>query len=125
MSFDFHLYRAPAGLPSLLEWELDHAKPLGEAHDLRQRIGALFPSLAWQALPDGALAAEGTGDPGEPVELGLRADADGQVRFVVTYAAPPAQRRLMTALQLDYCCAAESGELRDPFSVGADWGTAA
>ena len=125
MSFDFHLYRAAPGLPSLLEWERDHAEPLGEAHELRQRIGALFPSLTWQALPDGALDAQGTGASAEPIELTLRAAGDGQVQFVVTYASPPALRQLMSVLQLNYCCAPESGKLRDPFSVGADWGVPA
>lgn len=120
MSFDFHLYRAPPGLGPLPAWEDDHAEPLGHANALRERIAALFPSLAWQAQPDGWLAYGGDAADA-PRELSVAATASGQVPFVVAYASPPVLRALMRGLGLNYCCAVESGELRDPFSVGADW----
>lgn len=124
MSFDFYLYRAVPGLGSLLQWQEDHAEPLGSPGELRDRISSLFPSLSWQEQPDGSLAAQGTDDSADPRELSLRASSEnGQVQFVVTYASPPILRKLMVALRLNYCCAPESGELRDPFAVAEGWGT--
>jgi hypothetical protein len=124
MSFDFYLYRAPSGLGSLLEWEEDHAEPLGRLHELRDHIATLFPLLVWREEPDGSLSAQGSCDMTELCELSLRASQGEQAQFVVAYAAPPVLRQLMSSLQLNYCCAPESGELRNPFSVGASWDSA-
>lgn len=122
MSFDFYLYRAAPGLGSLLQWEKDHAEPLGRPEELRDRISSLFPSLVWQEESDGSLSAESPSGSEERCELSIRASRGDQVQFVVTYAPPPVLRALMAALGLNYCCAPESGELRDPFSVAPDWG---
>jgi hypothetical protein len=124
MSFDFYLYRAPSGLGSLLEWEEDHAEPLGRLPELRDQIASLLPLLVWREAPDGSLSAQGNCDMTETCELSLRASQGDQAQFVVAYAAPPVLRQLMSALHLNYCCAPESGELRDPFSVGATWESA-
>jgi hypothetical protein len=123
MSFDFYLYRAPEGLGSLLEWEEDHAVPLGRLHELRDQIASLYPLLVWREDPDGSLSAQGNCDMAETCELSLRASQGEKVQFVVAYAAPPILRQLMGTLHLNYCCALESGELRDPFSADTSWGS--
>ena len=124
MSFDFYLYRAAPGLGSLLNWEENHAEPLGTPSELRARIASLFPLLGWVEHPDGSFTASGPSDTPQRCEVSLRATQGEQVQFVVTYASPPALRKLMESLALNYCCAPESGELRDPFSVRDVWGAA-
>ena len=124
MSFDFYLYRAAPGLGSLLDWEDDHAEPLGSLGELRAHIASMFPLLQWEESPDGSWTATGRSDASEPRELSLRPAHGEMVRFVIAYASPPALRKIMTSLNLNYCCAPESGELRDPFSVGDAWGSA-
>ena len=121
MSFDFYLYRAAPGLGPFLEWEEDHAEPLGPPGELRVQIDAAFPSLQWTTNTDGSWTAVDTGEAPGLRELSLRATRGKQVQFVVAYASPPALRMLMTTLELNYCCAPESGDLRHPFSVGETW----
>ena len=121
MSFDFHLYRAPPGLGPLNEWEEDHAEPLGSPAEVRQRVSQLFPALTWAESPDGTWRARGDAEAGEPIEVSFGALEGVSVQFIVTYAAPPTLRTLMTGLHLNYCCAPESGELRNPFAVGDTW----
>jgi hypothetical protein len=124
MSFDFYLYRAAQGLGSLLEWEEDHAEPLGLPSELRVQIDAAFPSLQWTENPDGSWTATDASETADLRELSIRSTQGQFVQFIVTYASPPALRTLMTTLKLNYCCAPESGELRDPFSVRDAWGSA-
>lgn len=114
MSFDFYLYRAPRGLGPLPSWEEDHAEPLGTPRELRARIDLVLTSLVWHEDPDGSLSAQAAADAAETCELSIRASRGEQAQFVVVYAAPPVLRRIMDALNLYYCCAPESGELRDP-----------
>jgi hypothetical protein len=121
MSFDFYLYRAATGLGSLQDWEEDHAEPLGTIAELRARIDSVFPFLQWKEGSDGSWFATDPRDSRELCEVSLRATQGELVQFVVTYASPPALRGLMQSLGLNYCCAPESGELRDPFSVGDAW----
>jgi hypothetical protein len=104
----------------LLEWGDDHAEPLGRPCDVRDRISSLFPSLVWEERPDGSFAAQSTSI-SSPREVSVHASSNDQVQFVVAYASPPVLRKIMATLQLNYCCAPESGEMRDPFSVGPDW----
>jgi hypothetical protein len=85
MSFDFYLYRALPGLASLLDGEEDQAELLGSPHDVRDHISSLFPSLIWQELPDGSLAAHGTDDSVEPRELSIRSSQFG----LEVVSAPP------------------------------------
>ncbi|MCU3444000.1 hypothetical protein [Enterobacter asburiae] len=123
MSFDFYLYRAAEGLGSLLEWEEDHAEPLGSLSDLQAQIDSIFPSLQWSQNADGSLTASDPSAVREVCELSLCASQGELVQFVITYASPSALRKLMTSLNLNYCCSPESGELRDPFAVGDAWGS--
>ena len=123
MSYDFYLYRAAEGLGSLLEWEEDHAEPLGSVSELQARISSIFPSLQWTQNSDGSVTATEPSDACELLELSLTPTHGALVQFVVTYGAPPALRKLMTLLTLNYCCAPESGELKDPFAVGNAWGS--
>lgn len=114
MSFDLYLYRAPPGLAPLPDWEEDHAEPLGTPHELRSRIDLVLPLLVWRQEPDGSLSAQASADAAETCELSIRASRGEQAQFVVAYAASPVLRRIMDALELNYCCAPESGELRNP-----------
>lgn len=122
MSFDFYLYRASPGLPAINDWEKDHAEPLGTPAELRARVSELFPGLTWRGDAGGRMSALGQGL-GESIELSLGPNKGPFVQFVVTYTSPPVLRKLMEALGLNYCCTPESGELRDPFSVGDNWRT--
>ena len=120
MSFDFYLYRASPGLPALNDWEEDHAEALGTPVELRAKVAELFPNLTWHEAANGRMSAQGQAH-GQSIELSFTPSKGPSVQFVVVYASPSVLRKLMEGLGLNYCCTPESGELRDPFSVGDSW----
>lgn len=122
MSFHFDLYRAPPGAPPLLRWESNLAEPLGSADEVQARIAALLPELRWSKRPDAIVIGRTHGLPIEAISVVLQETEPGAVHFISVDASPAVLRRLMSAFGLNACCAQESGEMRDPFSVGAAWG---
>jgi len=120
MSFDFCLYRAEPGAPPLLHWQRNHALPLGPLADVRARLDRALAGLRWSEARNGQWVGS-TRACHPPVAVILWEATPGCVHFVDTDAPPPVLRLLMTALALNHCCMPDSGEMRDPFSVGASW----
>ena len=121
MSFYFELYRAPPGTAPLLRWESNLAEPLGTVEEVRARVAALLPELQWSKGADGIVMGQTRGLPVEAVGVILQPMEKGAVFFIATDGSPAVLRRLMSEFGLNCCCAQESGEMRDPFSVGATW----
>lgn len=120
MSFNFYLYRAPKGTGPMNDWQEMHAEALGSLAQVRERLDAVFPGLEWDEV-----AESWNGMGGDPLhyylDLWLREEADGQVRFVVMNKAPPtAMRAVLGALALNHVCAPEAGDLVDPYAYGDD-----
>jgi len=117
MSFNFYLYRAAAGLGPLNTWDRMQAEPLGSAEQLRERIAALYPQIRW-TLREQTWSGLGPNGAGEPyLDLMLREDEPGVCRMVVLNKAPPSvMRRLLEALDLNYVCAPEAGDLVDVYA---------
>ena len=121
MSYTFELYRAPPGTPTLLRWESNLADALGSVDEVRGRIAALLPELKWTRHADGIVTGRTHGMPVEAIGITLQPMEPGAVFFISADASPGVLRRLMSEFGLNCCCAQESGEMRDPFSVGATW----
>ena len=121
MSFYFELYRAPPGAPPLFQWESNLAEPLGSLEDVRARVAALLPELQWSKSSDIIVMGQTRGMPVEAVGVILQEMEPGQVFFIATDGSLGVLRRLMSTFGLNCCCAQESGEMRDPFSVGETW----
>ena len=119
MTFYLHLYRAPSNAGPPQRWQQNHAAALGSAQSVRLRLAQLFPQLEWQQGAGASLSAWSAA--GSPLELHLHETEPGVVHFVNADAPPSTLREIMSALQLTHCCAAESGEMRDPFAVDDRW----
>lgn len=120
MSFHFYLYRAPKGTGPMNTWQGMHAEAIGTLAQVRERLDAVFPGLKWDEV-----AGSWNGMGSDPLhcylDLWLREEADGQVRFVVMNKAPPsAMRVVLEALELNHVCAPEAGELVDVYAYGDD-----
>ena len=123
MSFYFDLYRAPIDAPPLYKWESNHAEPLGTPEAVRRRIADHFPELSWSVGDNATISGRTSGQADECISIFLRALEPGVVSFLSVDALPPVLRRLMTEFRLNYCCALESSEMSDPFSVDQYWKT--
>ena len=121
MSYDFELYRAAPGLGALSTWDREHREPLGRADEVRARIAARFPTLAWEADRAGRWRAHGADEDGAPREVRIPVEEDGGVLYVIAYAGPRVLRGLMDAIGATYCYAAEEMRLRDVDGVDEDW----
>ncbi len=120
MSFNFHLYRAPEGTGPMNIWQGMHAEAMGTLAQVRERIDAVFPGLKWQEWA-GSCNGMGSDPLHYYLDIWLREEADGQVRFVTMNKAPPtAMRAVLEALTLNHVCAPEAGELVDVYAYGDD-----
>lgn len=120
LSFHFYLYRARAGLGPFNTWTEMHAEPLGTLEEVRARLAALYPQVRW--TPDdkscGGLGPNRPGQLDAPyLDLRLREDEAGVCRMVMlNKAAPSVMRRILEAMNLNYVCAPEAGELVDVYA---------
>jgi len=121
MPFKFSLYRAPAGLGSLWNWDCEQREPLGTRAEVKAALDAVLPGLRWQAANDLLWASGPFADDEHAIELSLFGPPEEPLMDISVYAAPPGLRAIMSGLRLNYCCAKESGELRDPFNAGDRW----
>ena len=121
MSFFFSLYSAAADAPPLLKWESNLANPIGAPAEVRARISSLLPELHWSDRTEVGLSARTRGLVDEGISIYLCEIESGIVSMISTDASPRVLRLLMSEFQLNCCCAEESGEMRDPFSVGERW----
>jgi hypothetical protein len=120
MSYDFCLYRAPAGIDGMHAWEDERRQPLGDPASVHARVAARFPTMAW-TQDSGRWLGSGHDEDHAPREVRIDAEEDGQVLMVIAYAAPPEIRALMQAIGANYCFAPEEMALRDPFARGERW----
>ena len=121
MSYDFYLYRAPAGIGGMHEWEEEQRQPLGDPAGVHARVAARFPTIAWRRASTGRWLGSGNDEDHAPREVRIGAEEDGQVWVVIAYAGPPEIRALMHAIDANYCYAPEEMALRDPFACGENW----
>ena len=116
MSFDFYLYRAPKGTGPVNTWQGMHAEAMGTMVQVRERLDAVFPGLEWDEVA-GSWNGMGSDPLQYYLDIWLREEADGQVRFVTMNKAPPtAMRAVLEALALNHVCAPEAGDLVDPYA---------
>jgi len=121
MSYDFYLYRAPAGIGGMHEWDGEQRQPLGDVASVRGCVAARFPTIAWRQMGTGRWFGSGRDEDHAPREVRIGAEEDGQVWVVIAYAGPAEIRALMQAIEANYCYAPEEMALRDPFARGEDW----
>jgi hypothetical protein len=121
MAFYFDLYRASPDAPPLHRWVSNLAEPLGSAATVQARIATLFPELFWSTKQGAVVSGSTRGLPSECISVLLQELEGLNVFFVSVAASPPVLRRLMNEFGLNFCCAQESGEMRNPFTVGTDW----
>lgn len=113
MSFHFYLYRAAEALPPLDQWDAMHAEPLGDQQQVAAQLSLLFDGLPWDRSGD-VWIAQRAGPAAAHLDILLRAEDDGLVRFVVmNKAAPSVMRKVCEALNLNYVAAPEAGDLVD------------
>ncbi|KAF1714971.1 hypothetical protein CSC74_15170 [Pseudoxanthomonas yeongjuensis] len=116
MSFHFYLYRAPKGTGPMNAWQGMHAEAIGTLTQVRERLDAVFPGLKWDEVA-GSCNGMGSDPLHYYLDLWLREEADGQVRFVtMNKALPSAMRAVLEALALNHVCAPEAGDLVDPYA---------
>ena len=120
MSFHFYLYRAARGIGPMNAWQGMQAEAIGTLAQVRERIDAVFPGLEWDEVA-GSWNGMGSDPLHYYLDLWLRDEADGQVRFVTMNKAPPsAMRAVLEALALNHVCAPEAGDLVDVYAYGDD-----
>lgn len=113
MSFNFFLYRAPKDTGPMNTWQGTHAEAMGTLAQVRERLDAVFPGLRWDEVA-GSWNGMGSDPLHYYLDIWLRGEPDGQVRFVVMNKSPPtAMRMVLEALALNHVCAPEAGELVD------------
>ena len=120
MGFHFHLYRAPPGAGPMNTWQGMPAEAIGKLAQASERLDSVFPGLEWS---EAAGSWNGMGD--DPLryylDIRLREETDGQVRFVTMDKAPPsAMRAALEALALSQVRAPEAGDLVDAYAYGYD-----
>jgi hypothetical protein len=125
MPFQMSLYRAADGLEPPVTWEREHRQPLGTKAELRQELDRLLPRLRWSESGELLFASGPFGAEEHALELSLFGGPNEQLLDFNIYASPPPIRLIMSGLGLNYCCAVESCELRDPFAAGDQWSRAA
>lgn len=125
MPFQMSLYRAAEGLGPPVTWEQERRQPLGTKAGLRQALDQLLPGLRWSESGDLLFASGPFGVEEHALELSLFGAPNEQLLAFNIYASPPPIRLIMAGLALNYCCALESCELRDPFAAGDQWSGAA
>ncbi len=93
------------------------AEPLGTAEDMRAQLAALYPQIRWK-LRERTWSGLGDGRPGEPyLDVMLQEESPGVCRLVVLNKAPPSvMRRILEAMNLNYVCAPEAGDLVDVYA---------
>ena len=117
MSFHFYLYRAPEGLGPVNGWSEMHAASLGTADQVKARLAALYPEITWSKAHDRWSGLGPNPVTGPYLDVLLNEEAPGKCFFVVlNKAAPSVMRRIMEAMQLNYVCAPEPGDLVDPYA---------
>ena len=113
MSFNFYLYRAAEGLPAMNAWEEMHAQPLAEVDEAKRKLDSVLGDLRWRARGD-AWNGLGTEQDACCLDVWLRPDEDGMLRFIVMNKAPPsAMRKVCEAFGLNYVAVPEAGDLVD------------
>jgi hypothetical protein len=117
MSFHFHLYRAPEGLPPINHWSEMMALSLGTVNQVKEGISNLFPEIKWK-FNDRHWFGLGPHDRSGPyLDILLTEEEPGRCFFVVlNKAAPSTMRKIMESMDINYVCAMESGELVDPYA---------
>lgn len=121
MPFQFSLFRAAGGLGPMSTWEREHREPLGTRDDVKAALDAVLPELRWEEST-GMLFGSGALDGEEHrYEISLFGGPGETLLDIDVYARPPAIRAIMSGLGLNYCYAAESGELLFPFEAGDHW----
>lgn len=101
-------------------WQGMQAEAIGTLAQVRERLDAVFPGLEWSEM-----AGSWNGMGSDPIhyylDIWLREETDGQVRFVTMNKAPPsAMRVVLEALALNHVCAPEAGDLVDPYAYDDD-----
>ena len=121
MPFQLCLYRAPEHVGPINTWDREHRQSLGTRLELRAALVELLPGLCWN-VGDRLLFATGPfANEEHAVELSLHGKSDEVLLDFLVYASPPVVRVLMSGLNLNYCFAVDSGELRYPFEAGERW----
>lgn len=117
MSFLFHLYRAPVGLPPINHWDSMMALPLGSLDQVKTSVATLFPEVRWK-FHNRYWFGLGPNDLSGPyLDIMLTEDEPGTCHFVVlNKAAPSTMRKIMESMSLNYVCAMEAGDLVDPYA---------
>lgn len=93
------------------------ALPLGTVEQVKEQLSALFPELTWKR-PGKYWLGSGPNRSTDPyLDILLTEDEPTRCFFVVlNKAAPSIMRRIMEAMDLNYACAPESGDLVDPYA---------
>ncbi|MGH8062193.1 MAG: hypothetical protein ACREO7_09285 [Pseudoxanthomonas sp.] len=101
-------------------WQGMHAEAIGTLAQVRERIDAVFAGLKWDEVA-GSWNGMGSDPLHYHLDILLREEPGGQVRFVVMNKAPPtAMRAVLETLALNHACAPEAGELVDVYAYGDD-----
>lgn len=124
MPFQLSVYRAAEGLGPMTEWGKEHREPLGTRDEVQAAVDQVFPDLCWEEY-NGFLFASTHPDDDHGFEITLHGERTDKLLDISIYSFPPAVRRLMSGLNLNYCFAPESGELYFPFKAGDRWPGAA
>ena len=122
MSFTFYLYRGPASLPPLTQWESNRAEPIGPGLEVRDALSQLLPSVEWGAQKNGHVFGNAL-DPRYDVRHLLSTyEIDGAVVLISTsnHASSHTLARIMDRFGLNYCCT-EFGDFRAPHASDDDW----
>jgi hypothetical protein len=94
-----------------------HAFPLGPVERVKDQLSALFPELTWKPSNKHWIGS-GPNRANDPyLDVMLTEEQSLHCYFVVLNKAPPSvMRKIMEAMQLNYACAPESGDLVDPYA---------
>ena len=98
------------------QWDEMYASTLGTVEEVKEQVSSLYPSIIWKRGEEGWVGL-GPNHPNEPyLEISLSEKEPKKCFFVMLNKAPPSViRKIMEAMNLNYVCAPESGDLVDPY----------
>ncbi len=93
------------------------ALPLGTVEQVKERLSALYPELTWKRFNEHWSGSGPNGSTDPYLDILLTEQQPNHCFFVVLNKATPSiMRRIMEAMDLNYACAPESGDLVDPYA---------